>query len=691
MSINNPNNKRIVGFFGHHWCGKTTMTDALLMSYATADRIGQRFLDRDPVEKEKEGTFSNHIFSLDVNDTRYYFFDTPGSAEFIGEIQVALTAVDNVVIVINASSGVEVTTERIWHMAQDLNKPIMFFVNQMDKDGVNFQHIIKDLKENFGDSIKIAPLQLPVGQGASFKGVADLLTKETFIYSDIKGKPTKQQEIPQDIEKLFNEYHSELIEDIVVNSEELMEKYFETGEEGLTIEEIKSAFHNAYVNHEVAPVLFGSGVKNIGLDRLIESIKDLGALPLERVFYSKDDQEIDLKNDDTLLGFIVKNEVDPFVGKMTYIRILRGSLKGGSTIYIVEENAKEKISHIYLPKYEKNEEIEEATAGDIVVIPKLKTSKINQTVSSIEIPFTIKLPEFPEPMISKSITPKSKNEIDKITDSLAKIAESDPTFKWEFDPETGETVISGMGTVHLEVMIEKLKKNFGINFEVGKPKIAYKETVRSKSQAEYKHKKQTGGHGQYGHVKIEIEPLERGQGYEFVDKIVGGVIPRNFIPSVDKGIREAMKKGVLAGYPVVDVRVTLFDGSYHEVDSSDISFQIAARNAFKIAMENDSPVILEPIMFVEIFVPNQYTGDVIGEVTARRGRPMGMESVGKGYDKIMAEVPLSEMLDFSPRLSSISSGKGYFNMKLSHYSEVSPDIQNKIIEEKRREEEAQNK
>jgi elongation factor G len=602
MSINNPNNKRIVGFFGHHWCGKTTMTDALLMSYATADRIGQRFLDRDPVEKEKEGTFSNHIFSLDVNDTRYYFFDTPGSAEFIGEIQVALTAVDNVVIVINASSGVEVTTERIWHMAQDLNKPIMFFVNQMDKDGVNFQHIIKDLKENFGDSIKIAPLQLPVGQGSSFKGV-----------------------------------------------------------------------------------------KNIGLDRLIESIKDLGALPLERVFYSKDDQEIDLKNDDTLLGFIVKNEVDPFVGKMTYIRILRGSLKGGSTIYIVEENAKEKISHIYLPKYEKNEEIEEATAGDIVVIPKLKTSKINQTVSSIEIPFTIKLPEFPEPMISKSITPKSKNEIDKITDSLAKIAESDPTFKWEFDPETGETVISGMGTVHLEVMIEKLKKNFGINFEVGKPKIAYKETVRSKSQAEYKHKKQTGGHGQYGHVKIEIEPLERGQGYEFVDKIVGGVIPRNFIPSVDKGIREAMKKGVLAGYPVVDVRVTLFDGSYHEVDSSDISFQIAARNAFKIAMENDSPVILEPIMFVEIFVPNQYTGDVIGEVTARRGRPMGMESVGKGYDKIMAEVPLSEMLDFSPRLSSISSGKGYFNMKLSHYSEVSPDIQNKIIEEKRREEEAQNK
>lgn len=306
MNINNPNNKRIVGLFGHHWCGKTVMTDALLMNYATADRIGQRFLDRDPIEKEREGTFSNHIFSLDVDDTRFYFFDTPGSAEFIGEIQVALTAVDNVVIVINASSGVEVTTERIWHMAQDLDKPIMFFVNQMDKDGVDFQNIIQDLRENFGDSIKIAPLQLPVGQGSSFKGVTDLLTKETFIYSSIKSKPAKQQVIPQEVEPYFTEYHSELIEDIVVSSEELMEKYFETGEEGLTPDEIKSAFHQAYVNKEVAPVLFGSAIKNIGVDRLVSHIKDIGALPVERTFYTNENQEIDLENDESLLGFIVK-------------------------------------------------------------------------------------------------------------------------------------------------------------------------------------------------------------------------------------------------------------------------------------------------------------------------------------------------------------------------------------------------
>jgi elongation factor G len=293
----------------------------------------------------------------------------------------------------------------------------------------------------------------------------------------------------------------------------------------------------------------------------------------------------------------------------------------------------------------------------------------------------VMIPEYPEPMISKSINPKSKNEIDKITSSLQKLSESDKTFTWEYDAETGETIVNGIGEVHLEVMLEKLKKNFGVDFEVGKPKIAYRETIKKPMKAEYKHKKQTGGHGQYGHVKLEIEPLERGTGYEFVDKIVGGVIPKNFIPSVDKGIKEALKNGVLAGFPVVDVKVTLYDGSYHAVDSSDIAFQIAARSAFKEAVKNASPVLLEPIMSVEVFVPNEYTGDVMGEVTAKRGRPMGMEAVGKGTDKINAEIPLAEMMDFSPRLNSLSSGKGYFNMKFSHYMEISPDIQNKIVEE----------
>jgi len=681
--------KRIVGFFGHHGCGKTTLMDDVLVNIGLTDRIGQRHLDKDPVEKEKGATFSNHIFSFDLDDSRIYFFDTPGSLDFIGDIQIALNAVDNVVIVINASSGVEVTTERIWNMARELNKPIVFYVNQMDKEGVNFGNLVQELKESFEDEIRIVPFQVPIGEGPDFKGVINLLSNEVFTYEEGTGKFSKQTEIPDNAKDYLERFHSEIIEDIVETNEELLEKYFESGEENLSPEELISALHKAYDEDKIIPVFIGSALKNIGFDQLIKALISFGMTPLERKFYSEEGNEISSQENGQFLGIIVKNDVDPFVGKLTYLRVISGSLKAGSSIYIVEESTREKISHINIPRFDKNEEVEEASVGDILVIPKLKSSKINQTVSSEETSNRLKLPEFPEPMISKSIAPNSKNEIDKITESLAKIAESDPTFKWEFDSETGETVISGMGTIHLEIMIEKLKKNFGIDFEVGKPKIAYKETIRSKSQAEYKHKKQTGGHGQYGHVKIEIEPLERGKGYEFVDKIVGGVIPKNFIPSVDKGIREAIKKGVLAGFPVVDIRVTLFDGSYHEVDSSDISFQIAARHAFKIAMENDSPVILEPIMHVEIFLPTENTGDVIGEVTAKRGRPLGMESVGKGYDKIVAEIPLAEMLDFSPRLSSISSGKGYFNMKFSHYSEVSPDIQNKIIEERKREEELQ--
>lgn len=681
--------KRIVGFFGHHGCGKTTLMDDILVNYDSADRIGQRYLDKDPVEKEKGATFSNHIFSIDLDNTRTYFFDTPGSLDFIGDIQIAMNTVDNVVIVINASSGIEVTTERIWNMTRDFNKPVMIFINQMDKEEANYESLIQELKETFEDGIRVVPFQVPMGKGSNFKGTVNLLSKETFIYEGNSGKAIKQSELPEESKELFETYRSELIEDIVENNEELMEKYFESGEEGLTQEELVSALHKAYDENKIIPVFIGSAIKNIGIDQLLEAIEKFGMTTSERKFFTENDEEITPSQDDSFLGLFVKNEVDPFVGKLTYLRVLRGSLKAGSTIYVVEENSREKISHLTIPRFEKNEEIEQAGVGDILVIPKLKSGKINQTVSGEESNIKLKLPEFPEPMISKSISPKSKNEIDKITESLAKIADSDPTFKWEFDPEIGETVISGMGSIHLEIMVEKLKKNFGIDFEVGKPKIAYKETIRSKSQAEYKHKKQTGGHGQYGHVKIEIEPLERGKGYEFVDKIVGGVIPKNFIPSVDKGIREAIKKGVLAGFPVVDIRVTLFDGSYHEVDSSDISFQIAARHAFKIAMESDNPVILEPVMHVEIFLPTENTGDVIGEITAKRGRPLGMESVGKGYDKILAEIPLAEMLDFSPRLSSISSGKAYFTMKFSHYSEVTPEIQNKIIEERKREEESE--
>lgn len=686
MGKYNITQKRVIGVFGHHACGKTTLMDAILKDYAGANRIGQRYLDKEPIEKEKGATYSNHVVTIDYNDLRVTFIDTPGSSEFLGDIEIAMHAVDNVLIVVNAHAGVEVSTERIWNVAREMKKPVLFFVNQMDKEGSNYRNVVTELKEKFEDGIKIVPFQVPIGEGENFTGIVNLLTKKSYLYGkDSSGKITEVDEIDEKAKENFEFYHSELVEDILEFDDNLMEKYFEEGEEALSEEELMNNLHQAFDHDDIAPVLVGSGLQNIGIDRLLTALKNFGMLVSERIFETKEGEKIEPDENANLIGIIIKNDVDPFVGKLTYIRIISGKLKAGDAFYIVQQETNEKVSHLYIPRIDKNEELDVATPGDIILIPKLKNTFIGSTITKNE-NIVIKEPDFPEPMISKSINPESKNEIDKVTNALQKLSESDPTFKWSFESETGETVVSGIGSIHLEVMLERLKKNFEVKINVGEPKIAYRETIRKSTESEYKHKKQTGGHGQYGHVKIKVEPLPRGEGYEFVDKIVGGVIPKNYIPSVDKGIQEALKSGVLAGYPVVDVRVILFDGSHHEVDSSDIAFQIAARTAFKEALKKANPIILEPIMHVEIFVPNEYTGDVMGEITAKRGRPMGMETIGKGSDKINAEIPLSEMMDFSPRLNSLTSGKGYFNMKFSHYNETAGDVQDKIIRESKVEE-----
>lgn len=685
-----PAQKRIVGVFGHHNSGKTTLLDAVLKNYYSgADRIGQRYLDSEPIEKEKAASFSNHITTVDFEDTRLYFIDTPGSTEFLGDLQTAINASDNILLIVNGTAGVEVSTERIWQMAREQNKPVIVFVSQMDKDGADYDKVISDLKEAFQDGVKLTPVQVPIGQGNNFKGITNVLLKKSFTYDVSTGKASEMPSLAPESQAWYDKYHDQAIEDIVENDEDILNKYFEGGEEAITTEELIKCLKKAVGEGTVVPVLIGSALHNAGIDRLMFSLKNYGVSP-ENSKYSNVNGET-IENSDKFTGLIIKNAVDPFVGKLTYLRILSGTLKASDSFYVVQEDSNEKFSHLYIPRFDKNEEIEEASLGDVVVIPKLKNSKIGQTVVSAGQNGIVKVPDFPEPMISKSISPKSKNEIDKITGALSKLSESDPTFKWEFDPETSETVISGIGTIHLEVMTERLRKNFGVDFEIGKPKIAYRETIKRKTNAEYKHKKQTGGHGQYGHVKIEVEPLERGSGYIFEDKIVGGVIPKNYIPSVDKGILEAIKKGILAAFPVVDIKVILYDGSYHDVDSSDIAFQIAARSAFKIALESANPVLLEPIMKVDIFVPSANTGDAMGEVTAKRGRPLGMENVGRGLDKIMAEIPLAEMLDFSPRLSSITSGKGYFSMKFEKYMEVTPEIQKKIVAERQAEMAAEQK
>ncbi|RKX54532.1 MAG: elongation factor G [Thermotoga sp.] len=679
--------KNIV-FIGHNGSGKTMLAEAILFNAKVIEKMGNTSqgnstMDTDPLEIEKGSSLSSSTARFEYSDFVVTIVDTPGFGDFVSEVITSIVVSENVVSVVNAVAGVEVQTERTWKIAENYKKPIAIFVNQMDKERANFEGALKSVEEAF--ERKISPLTLPIGSGDDFKGIVDLIAHKAYEYNRDGTGEKREVEFPDWAEDM----RTKLIEDIVETEEELMEKYLE-GEE-IEEELLLKTLKKAYTSGEIIPAFVGSAALNIGIDLFMDRFFKMSASPLDlkpikaKTVEGENEVLVNPDPNEPFSGIIFKAIVDPFVGKISYIKVFSGVLKAGDSFVNVNKGSSEKAAHIYYMVGKKQVEIEQAVPGDIIALAKLKESAVGDSVCHKDRKLIFDLFEFPEPMISKSVHPKSKSDIDKISNGLSRLAESDPTFKWEFDPETGETVISGLGAMHLDVMVEKLKRTFGVDVTIGKPKIAYKETIRKKAISEHKHKKQTGGHGQYGHVKIEMEPLPRGGGFEFVDKIVGGVIPKNFIPSVEKGIREAMKKGVLAGYPVVDVKVTLFDGSYHEVDSSDISFQIAAIQAFKKGMEQADPVILEPIMEVEIFVPDENAGDIMGEVTSRRGRPMGMEPAGKGTQKIKAEVPLAELLDFSSKLGSITSGKGYFTMRFSRYEIVPPQIQERIIAERKRE------
>ncbi|HEY8543379.1 MAG TPA: elongation factor G [Pseudothermotoga sp.] len=675
--------KRNIAFIGHNGCGKTLLLSAMLFNAGLADRISSKLIDTDSIEESKGSSISAHIYSFDWNDHQLTVIDTPGFGDFIADVSNSVFVSENIVSVVNAVAGVEIQTERTWQIAESMGKPIMVFVNQIDKERASFENTLRALETSFNK--KMVALTLPIGSESEFHGVVDLIEEKAYIYEN--GKPNEAA-IPSSMVDRVKEMKLKAVEDIIESDDSLMEKYLE-GQQ-IQPQELTNALLMAYRSGSVAPVFCGSAEKNIGVDLLMNYITKLGVSPLEGVPYEaklESGEKVSLKISETepFCAYNFKTVVDPFVGRVSYIKMIAGVVKAGDSYFNVNRGISDKFGRLYLARGKEQIEIDQATGGDIVVLPKLKEGAVTETLTHKDRKLTIIPPTFPEPMFSRSVNPKSKADIDKISNGLSRLAETDPTFSWEYDPETGETVVSGLGTIHLDVMIERLKSIFGVDVNVGKPKIAYRETISKKAVAEYKHKKQTGGHGQYGHVKIELEPLPRGAGFEFVDKIFGGVIPKNFIPSVEKGIVEAMKRGSVAGYPVVDVRVTLFDGSYHEVDSSDISFQIAAIQAFRKGMEDAKPVLLEPIMEVEIFCPDEVAGDVIGEVTSRRGRPQGMEAIGRGMSKVKAEVPLAEMLDFSGRLSGITSGRGYFTMKFVRYQEVPPNIQEKIVQERKQE------
>jgi elongation factor G len=681
--------KRVIAFIGHNGSGKTTFCESVLFTNKVIDRMGSvdqgnTAMDFDPVEIERKSSVNTAVFTFDRGEYRYFLIDTPGFSDFIGEVISSTFVADNVCSVLEASSGVQVQTEKTWRIAQGYGRPAMVLINGVDKEFSNFEKTLDQFRKISKKPAIV--VNFPMGEGANLKGIIDVISQKAYLYKDDK---VTVSEVPDEFKEKLQNHRTEFLESVVELDESLMEKYL--ADETIDTVTLTKALAKGYHESKIVPVFSGAATKKIGINEFLENIQNFGSSPLDSPLKFKD-IEVNPVQDGPFAALIFKVVVDPFIGKLTYAKVLRGHLKAGDTIYNGSAQTQERVNHLYVPAGKKQNEVQEATIGDIIAVPKLKDSRIGDFLTDPANQLaTKKLFDFPEPMISKSVKAKNENEIDKITNGLTRLTESDPTFHIEFNPETSEIVISGVGNVHLEVMLEKLKKNFGVEVELGKPKIAYRETITKKTNAEYKHKKQSGGHGQYGHVKIELEPLERGKGFEFVDKIFGGAIPKNFIPSVEKGIREGLKSGILGEYPVDDVRVILYDGSYHEVDSSDIAFQIAAIQAFKIGMQNGSSTLLEPIMNVEIYVPEKHAGDVMGEMNSKRGRIQGMEPTENGFQIIKAEVPLAEILDFSSQLNSLTSGQGYFTMKFSKYEEVPRNLQEKIIEERKADLEAAKK
>ncbi len=671
---------RNIGLFGHAGCGKTTIADGILYSCGANSRFGKvsdgtSMFDTDPDEQKRGCSLNLGVATFDYKDITFNIIDSPGYADFVGEMLSGIYAVDVCVIVVDASTGIAVGTERILHEAEKRNLPVVFFINKLKKENTDFYEVLKNLKEI--SKRKIIPLNIPVGSAEKFAGIASIIKQKAFYLKD--GKMT-EGDIPEELKEKITSYQELFIEGAADNDDNLMNKYLETG--SLKIEECIPAIKKGIIENKIAPCLCGESLELIGLqelvDNLIEFLPSYEDLP-EIVM---GEHKIKRKVDEPFVGYIFKTAVEPHLGEICYIKVLSGKIGVGETVNNTTQNIEEKINQIYFLKGKEKKEHNQLTAGMIAGLVKLKNTHTGDTLSKTN----IKLPaiEFPAPSISMAIVPKAKGDEEKISNGLSKLRSEDPTFNFAYDPEIKQLIISGIGELHLDIILSRLQRKYGVNVELTKTKIKYRETFTKKTEAQGKYKKQTGGHGQYGDCWLRVEPLPRGQGNEFADEIFGGAIPSRYIPSVEKGVKEALDKGFLAGYPITDVKVTVYDGSYHPVDSSDIAFQIAASMAIKANAEKGGMVLLEPINEVEVYVPEEFMGDVIGDLNSKRGKIMGMEAMGK-IQVIKAMVPEAEMYKYSTSLRSMTQGRGYFTMKFHHYEEVPKEIAQKIIEESKKE------
>ncbi|HOP72065.1 MAG TPA: elongation factor G [Thermoclostridium caenicola] len=679
-------NTRNIGIMAHIDAGKTTTTERILFYTGRSHKLGETHegsatMDWMEQEQERGITITSAATTAFWKHCRINIIDTPGHVDFTVEVERSLRVLDGAVTVFCAKGGVEPQSETVWRQADKYGVPRLAYVNKMDIMGADFFNCVQMMKDRL--RANAVPIQLPIGKEDHFEGIVDLVKNKAYLYRDDLGKVIDEVDVPDHMKDMVEEYRLKMIEAVAELDETLLEKYL--GGEELTEEEIKTGIRKATIANIMVPVTCGSSYRNKGVQKLLDCVVDylpspLDIPPVKGVKPGTDEEDIRETNDDAPFSALAfKIMTDPFVGKLAFFRVYSGTLDSGSYVYNSTKDKRERIGRILLMHANHRQEVDRVYAGDIAAAVGLKFTTTGDTLCTENAPIILESMEFPEPVINVAIEPKTKAGQEKMSLALQKLAEEDPTFRVYSDPETGQTIIAGMGELHLEIIVDRLLREFKVEANVGKPQVSYKETIRKAVKAEGKFVRQSGGKGQYGHCWIELEPLEPGKGYEFVNKIVGGVIPKEYIPAVDAGIRDAMNNGVVAGYPVIDVKATVFDGSYHEVDSSEMAFKIAGSIAFKEAMKKADPVLLEPIMRVDVQTPDEYLGDVIGDLNARRGRIDGMEPRGGGHN-VRAFVPLSEMFGYATDLRSKTQGRATYSMEPSHYAEVPKAMQEKIVE-----------
>ena len=682
---------RNIGIIAHIDAGKTTTTERILYYTGKNYKIGevhegQATMDWMEQERERGITITSAATTCFWKGYRINIIDTPGHVDFTAEVERSLRVLDGGVVVFDAVAGVEPQSETVWRQADKYNVPRICFINKMDRVGVDYAADIESLKKRLG--AKVAVLHLPIGSESGFKGIIDLVAMKAYIWhSEDLGSTYDEVDIPAEYKENTLLYRKKLLEIIAEEDDTLMEKFFEKGD--LSEDEIKTALRRSTIANKIYPVLCGSSLKNVGVQMLLDAVVAYLPSPAEvppaigTIRNSETKIELHPDENGPLAALCFKVQNDPFVGTLNYLRVYSGKINAGSYLYNTTTGEKERIGRLMLMHANHREEVTELSAGEIGASVGVKNTFTGDTLSTQDKPIVLERISFPEPVISVSVEPKTKADQEKLGIALNKLAQEDPTFKISSNPETGQTLISGMGELHLEILVDRMKREHKVEANVGRPRVAYRETITKEVIQEGKYIRQSGGHGQYGHVFLKLTPLEKGEGFEFVDKIIGGSIPKEFIPAVGKGVKEALSKGVVAGYPLVDIRVTLFDGSFHEVDSSEIAFKIAASSAFQEGARKAAPILLEPIMRVEVVTPEEHFGDVMGNISSKRGRVEKTDS--RGNAKVIdCLVPLAEMFGYTTELRSLSSGRASFTMEFSHYEKVPENLIEKINESKSR-------